>query len=137
VVIGATNRPDIIDEALLRPGRFDRVLQVPIPDREARKQIFHSHTERKPLDSDVNLDKLVEMTDRMTGADIAAIVNAAAMTAIKEHVSKKAGKLKISMRHFEAALNKVKRGGSKGNTRDLQSLPASGSLTQIPDPSHA
>src|SRR5919206_481983 len=100
VVIGATNRPDIIDEALLRPGRFDRILEVPVPDKEARKQIFQIHTRKKPLDSDVNLDKLVEMTDGMTGADIAAIVNAAAMTAIKEHVSKKAGKLKISMRHF-------------------------------------
>jgi transitional endoplasmic reticulum ATPase len=110
---------------------------VAIPDKEARKQIFHIHTTRKPLDSDVNLDKLVEMTNGMTGADVAAIVNAAAMTAIKEHVSKKAGKLKISLRHFEAALNKEKRGSSKGNTRDLQSLPVGGSLTQIPVPSHA
>ncbi|HXG05827.1 MAG TPA: CDC48 family AAA ATPase [Nitrososphaera sp.] len=117
VVIGATNRPDIIDEALLRPGRFDRILEVPIPDREARKQIFQVHTRKKPLDSDVNLDKLVEMTDGMTGADIAAVVNAAAMTAIKEHISKnddkKAGKLKISMKHFDAALDKVKARSSR------------------------
>jgi transitional endoplasmic reticulum ATPase len=110
VVIGATNRPDIIDEALLRPGRFDRILEVPAPDREARKHIIQIHTKKKPLESDVNLDKLVEMTEGMTGADIAALVNAAAMTAIKEHVRQKSGsKLRISMRHFETALNKVKK----------------------------
>jgi transitional endoplasmic reticulum ATPase len=110
VVIGATNRPDIIDEALLRPGRFDRTLEVPVPDKEARKQIFHIHTKKKPLDSDVNLDKLLEMTEGMTGADIAALVNAAAMTAIKEHVRQKSGtKLRISMKHFETALNKIRR----------------------------
>ncbi len=118
VVIGATNRPDIIDEALLRPGRFDRILEVPLPDKEARKQIFQVHTRKKPLDSDVNLDRLVEMTDGMTGADIAAIVNAAAMTAIKEHVTNKKNnsgkKLKISMKHFESALDKVRVGTSKG-----------------------
>jgi transitional endoplasmic reticulum ATPase len=110
VVIGATNRPDIIDEALLRPGRFDRTLEVPVPDKEARKQIFHIHTKKKPLDSDVNLDKLLEMTEGMTGADIAALVNAAAMSAIKEHVRQKSGtKLRISMKHFETALNKIRR----------------------------
>jgi transitional endoplasmic reticulum ATPase len=116
VVIGATNRPDIIDEALLRPGRFDRMLEVPVPDKEARKHIFQIHTNKKPLDSDVNLDKLVEMTEGMTGADIAALVNAAAMTAIKEHVLQKSGsKLKISMRHFDAALNKVKKKNNSSN----------------------
>src|SRR5918994_1599318 len=110
VVIGATNRPDIIDEALLRPGRFDRILEVPPPDKDARKQIFHIHTKKKPLESDVNLDKLVEMTEGMTGADVAALVNAAAMTAIKEHVRQKSGsKLRVSMKHFETALNKVKK----------------------------
>ncbi|MEM2140262.1 MAG: CDC48 family AAA ATPase [Nitrososphaera sp.] len=128
VVIGATNRPDIIDEALLRPGRFDRILEVPIPDKEARKQIFQVHTRRKPVDSDVNLDKLVEMTDGMTGADIAAIVNAAAMTAIKEHVSindgKKTGKLKISMKHFESALDNVKAGSSRART-GIRNFPGS------------
>jgi transitional endoplasmic reticulum ATPase len=129
VVIGATNRPDIIDEALLRPGRFDRILEVPIPDKEARKQIFEVHTRKKPLDSDVNLDKLVEMTDGMTGADIAATVNAAAMTAIKEHLGKKAAKLRISMKHFESALDKVKTGSLRTRTGNFQNLPGSRSLT--------
>src|ERR687885_382112 len=136
VVIGATNRPDIIDEALLRPGRFDRILEVPVPDNEARKQIFLIHTKKKPLDSDVDLGKLVEMTENMTGADIAAIVNAAAMSAIKEHVRQKdSTKLEISMRHFEAALEKVKRkdsarGNSSNKTRDLRTFPIGGSLAQ-------
>src|SRR5918992_1864218 len=133
VVIGATNRPDIIDEALLRPGRFDRMLEVPVPDKESRKHIFQIHTKKKPLESDVNLDKLVEMTEGMTGADIAALVNAAAMSAIKEHVRQKSGsKLKISMKHFETALNKVRKGGSKGKTIDFPNLPASESLTPLP-----
>src|SRR5881296_2371877 len=114
VVIGATNRPDMIDEALLRPGRFDRLLEVPVPDREARMQIFQIHTRNKPLDRSVSLDKLVEMTDGYTGTDVAALVNAAAMSAIKQHIDsgKKSNtkeKLKISMTHFEAAMQKVKR----------------------------
>jgi transitional endoplasmic reticulum ATPase len=123
VVIGATNRPDIIDEALLRPGRFDRILGIPIPNKEARKQIFEIHTRKKPLDSDVDLNNLVDMTEGMTGADIAAIVNAAAMAAIREHVikQKKEGekKLKLSMRNFEAALNKIKtRRGVESNNNN-------------------
>ena len=128
VVIGATNRPDIIDEALLRPGRFDRILEVRPPDKYARKQIFQIHTKKKPLESNVNIDKLVEMTDGMTGADIAAIVNAAAMTAIKEFVRQNGSKLKISMRHFETALEKVKRKNFNNKARDLESFPRSGSL---------
>ncbi len=114
VVIGATNRPDIIDEALLRPGRFDRMLEVPVPDKEARMQIFRIHTRNKPLNGSVSLDKLVEMTDGYTGADVAALVNAAAMSAIKEYINngkKRNNKenLKLSMTHFEGAMKKVKR----------------------------
>jgi transitional endoplasmic reticulum ATPase len=115
VVIAATNRPDIIDEALLRPGRFDRILEVPSPNKDARKQILQIHTRKKPLDSDVKLDKLVEMTDGMTGAEIEAIVNAAAMTAIKNYVNKKGTKLKISMEDFEAAFGKIR-------TKDSQTI---------------
>ena len=128
VVIGATNRPDIMDEALLRPGRFDRILEVPIPDKEARKKIFQVHTGRKPIDQDVNLNKLVEMTDGMTGADIAALVNAAALSAIKEHLNKKedkkAGRMKISMKHFESALGKIKRGSTRAKV-GVQNFPGS------------
>ena len=117
VVIAATNRPDIIDPALLRPGRFDKLLYVPLPDLEARKEIFKIHTERKPLTADVEITKLAEATEGYTGADIAAICNTAVMLAIREHmdkykseeeIKKKAKELKISMKHFEEALKKVK-----------------------------
>ena len=137
VVIGATNRPDIIDEALLRPGRFDRILEVPPPDKDAREQIFDIHTKKKPLESDVNLDKLVEMTEGMTGADVAALVNAAAMTAIKEHVRQKSGsKLRISMKHFETALNKIKkksgnRIANSPNLPDDDAITASSSTASL------
>jgi transitional endoplasmic reticulum ATPase len=132
VVIGATNRQDIIDEALLRPGRFDRMLKVPVPDKEGRRQIFQIHTKKKPLDKSVDLDRLVEMTEGMTGADIASLVNAAAMTAIKEHVNQKAGELQVSMKHFEAALDKISKpkGADAAATRDLQGFSGSGSMTQ-------
>jgi transitional endoplasmic reticulum ATPase len=146
VVIGATNRPDIIDEALLRPGRFDRILEVPVPDKESRREILKIHTSKKPLDHDtVNIDKLVELTEGYTGADIAAMVNAAAMSAIKEHmmtsvnkendIKEETGaktreyikekeqqkpKLKISMNHFELALQKIKK--KNRATIDNQSL---------------
>jgi transitional endoplasmic reticulum ATPase len=116
VVIAATNRPDIIDEALLRPGRFDRILEVPPPDKDARKQILQIHTKKKPLDADVNLDKLVVQTEGMTGAEIAALVNAAAMTAIKEHVTKRGDKLQISMSHFENAFDKIRTGKFNSTT---------------------
>ncbi|HEY9387580.1 MAG TPA: CDC48 family AAA ATPase [Nitrososphaeraceae archaeon] len=128
VVIGATNRPDIIDEALLRPGRFDRILEISVPDKEARKEILEIHTRKKPLDSTVDLDKLVELAEGYTGADIAAMVNAAAMSAIKECItrinakdseSSKKGEinyenddtnnLTISMKHFETALQKIRK----------------------------
>ena len=137
VVIGATNRPDIIDEALLRPGRFDRILEVPAPDKEARKQIFSIHTKKKPLDSDVNLDKLVETTEGMTGADIAALVNAAAMSAIKEHVRQKSGnKLRISMKHFETALNKIKK-KSVNRIANSPNLPGDDAITAASSSSNA
>lgn len=109
VVIGATNRPDIIDEALLRPGRFDRVLEVPPPDKEGRKQIFQIHIGKKPIDKSVSVERLVEMTENLTGADIAALVNAAAMTAIKETVKGGGKEIKITMKHFETAMDKIKR----------------------------
>jgi len=128
VVIGATNRPDIIDEASLRPGRFDRILEIPVPSKKARKQILEIHLKKKPIDSDADIGKLVEITDGFTGADIAAMVNAAAMSAIKENIAE-AGKnnitrgnkeqsdekvkqnnnLTISMKHLEAGLQKIKK----------------------------
>jgi len=112
-VIAASNRPDIIDPALLRPGRFDRLIYVPPPDKEARKEIFKIHTKKKPLAKDVNLDKLAEKTEGYTGADIAAVCNEAVMFAIREYISKEEinqedlKNLKVKAKHFEEALKKV------------------------------
>ncbi len=116
VVIAATNRPDIIDPALLRPGRFDRLIFIPPPDREAREEIFRIHTRSKPLGEDVDLAKLAEATENYTGADIEAVCNEAVMLAIREYISE--GKpldreamkkeLRLRMRHFEEAMKKIK-----------------------------
>ncbi|KAA0001686.1 MAG: CDC48 family AAA ATPase [Thermoplasmata archaeon] len=113
-VIAATNRPDIIDPALLRPGRFDRRIYVPLPDLEARKEIFRIHTEKKPIAKDVDLDSLAERTEGYTGSDIATLCNEAVMFAIREHVGKggatdkeKVKKLKVRAKHFEEALKHV------------------------------
>src|ERR671928_142851 len=88
VVIAATNRPDIIDTALLRPGRFDRLLYVPPPDRDSRIQIIKIHTRKKPLASDINIEQLADHTDGYTGADIASLSSAAVMLALREHITK-------------------------------------------------
>ena len=85
-IIGATNRPDIIDEALLRPGRFDRIIEVPLSDKNARLHILSIHTRKKPLDSTCDLKKIAELTEGYTGADIESLVNAAAIAAIKDHI---------------------------------------------------
>ena len=117
VVIGATNRPDIIDPALLRPGRFDRILYVPPPDRESRLQILNIHTKKKPLAEDVSIEQLADKTDGYTGADIASLSSAAVMLSLREHIKKypdpkEAEKhnqgLKISMKHFEDAMRKIR-----------------------------
>ncbi len=117
IIIAATNRPDIIDSALLRPGRFDRLLFVPPPDLEARKQIFKIHTRKTPLADDVNLDELARKTDGYTGADIASLANTGVMLALREHISKakdpedakkRAKGLKVAKRHFDEALQKIK-----------------------------
>jgi transitional endoplasmic reticulum ATPase len=117
IIIAATNRPDIIDTALLRPGRFDRLLFVPPPGLEARKQIFKIHTGKTPLAEDVNVEEFAKRTDGYTGADIASVANTAVMLALREHISKaknpedakkRAKGLKVSKHHFEEALLKVK-----------------------------
>src|SRR5215212_8516680 len=117
VVIGATNRPDIVDAALLRPGRFDRLLYVPPPDRDSRIQIIKIHTRKKPLDDAVDIERLADQTEGYTGADIASLSSAAVMLALREHVSKYKDpkeaeehkeELKIHMTHFENAMKKIR-----------------------------
>ena len=100
-IIGATNRIDILDPALLRPGRFDRMIDFPIPDEEARKSIFKIHTRALNIEGEVNFNKLVELTEGATGADIKAICTEAGMFAIRKDAEQ------IVKEDFVEAVNKV------------------------------
>ena len=111
LIIGATNRLDIVDEALLRPGRFDRIIQVPNPDSKGREQIFNIHTKKKPLAEDVSISKLVELTDGFSGAEIAAVANRAAIAALKRYVGGKSENIqgiKVTQQDLLDAIDKVK-----------------------------
>lgn len=111
LVIGATNRIDIIDPALLRPGRFDRIIEVPLPDPKGREHIFKIHTKKKPLAKDVDFGKLIELTEGFSGADIAAVANRAGITALKRYVSGKSPSVKeieITQHDLIDAIEKVK-----------------------------
>ena len=103
VVIAATNRPDMVDPALLRPGRFDRLLLTPVPDKKARLEIFKIHTKGMPLAKDVKLDKLVEKTNNYVGSDIESVAREAAMLALRKDLKAK----EVTMEHFEDALKKI------------------------------
>jgi len=124
VVIAATNRPDLLDPALLRPGRFDKLIYVPPPDYKARVEIFKVHTRKLPLAEDVNLEELARKTEGYTGADIAAVCKEAAMLALRE-VYTKTGSLqvtKVEMRHFLEALNKIPPSLSKADIEAYERL---------------
>jgi transitional endoplasmic reticulum ATPase len=117
MVIAATNRPDIIDPALLRPGRFDRLLYVPPPDRDSRIQIIKIHIKKKPLAEDINIEELANHTDGYTGADIASLMSTSVMLALRDHITKykdpkeadnHAKELKVNMRHLEEAMKKIR-----------------------------
>jgi transitional endoplasmic reticulum ATPase len=109
VIIGATNRPDIMDTALLRPGRFDRIILVPVPDKKTRKEIFSVHLQGMPLDKDVKIDELIEKTEGYVGADIESIAREAAIFALREDMKAKT----IRMKHFDKALEKVRPSATK------------------------
>jgi len=103
VVLGSTNRPDMIDPGLLRPGRFDRHVLIPVPDEKSRKKILEVHTAKMPLSKTVNLDKLAETTDGFVGADIAGVCKEAAMSALREDQKAK----EVTMKHFTDAISKI------------------------------
>ena len=109
VIIGATNRPDMLDTALLRPGRFDRIILAPVPDKKTRKEIFKVHTKGVPLEKDVNLSELVEKTEGYVGADIGSVAREAAIFALREDFKAKT----VKMKHFEKALEKVRPSATK------------------------
>jgi transitional endoplasmic reticulum ATPase len=118
VVLGATNRPDMVDPALLRPGRFDRIILVPNPDSRTRAKIIEIHAREKPIGQDVNIQKIAEtMTEGFSGADTAAIVNTAISLVLHEYLAKyptpeeaakHATEAHIMMRHFEQAVKKIR-----------------------------
>ena len=123
VVLAATNRADMIDPALLRPGRFDKIIQIPLPDKESRKMIIQIGAKTIPVIEDVNdpqhvdYEKIAELTDGLSGADVAAIANTAVSLVIHEFldkqpdlkdVEKSSVDAKVTMKHFEEAVKKVR-----------------------------
>ncbi|MEM0115511.1 MAG: CDC48 family AAA ATPase [Fervidicoccaceae archaeon] len=104
IVLAATNRPDIVDPALIRPGRIEKLIYIPPPNKDERIEIFRIHTKNMPLAKDVDLIKLAEITEGYTGADIEALVREAGLRALREDIYTK----EITMRHFEDALQVVK-----------------------------
>lgn len=113
-VIAATNRPELLDKALLRPGRFDRIVEIPLPNTEGREAIFKVHAKKMPLDKNVDFGKLSIITDGYSGAEIKAITIDVGMNAISEGVSK------CKMSHFKDAISSIdsKRKGVKNNGPD-------------------
>jgi transitional endoplasmic reticulum ATPase len=104
VIIGATNRPDIIDQSLLRPGRFDRLILTPAPDVNSRNEILKIHTKNMPLSKDVSLNDLADETDGFSGADIEALCRESAMLALREDIKVK----KVTKNHFQKAMESIR-----------------------------
>jgi transitional endoplasmic reticulum ATPase len=100
VVIGATNRPDMLDSALLRPGRFDRIIFTDVPDKESRLAIFKIHTKNMPLAKDVSLPLLAEKTEGYSGADVEYVVKEAGMLTLRQDLNAK----EVKKKYFDMAL---------------------------------
>jgi len=103
IAIAATNRPDMLDPALLRPGRFDRIIYVPPPDKETRLEILNIYTSKMPLGEDVDLEEIAKMTDGFAGSDLAALCREAAMNALREDEEAD----KVYRRHFDEAFKSI------------------------------
>eukprot|EP00092_Neocalanus_flemingeri_P019952 GFUD01021611.1.p1 GENE.GFUD01021611.1~~GFUD01021611.1.p1 ORF type:complete len:834 (-),score=379.80 GFUD01021611.1:19-2520(-) len=103
-VVAATNRPDMMDQALLRPGRLDRVVYVPLPDMDTRRKVLEVHTRSIPLGNTVDLNMVAARTEGYSGAEVAAVCNEAALAALEENVTAK----KVTEEHFETALKNLK-----------------------------
>lgn len=123
VVLAATNRLDIVDPAMLRPGRFDFLLRLSVPDEKARLEIFKVHTKGKPLDNDVDLEALARATQGLVGSDIGSICKEASMLAIRECIENQKDRkdrdysqFEINARHFAEAMELTKRDGGEGTS---------------------
>jgi len=143
VVIAATNRPDMLDAALLRPGRFDRLVHIGYPDLTARKGIFFIHTKGKPLEADISIDTLADSTDHYSGADIAAVCQEAVMNSIrrfilnggKEKDQNLIGDHTISSEDLRMALEKIPPSGSPNKSLTRLSFEAGDEKGDPADPS--
>ncbi|MFX1514968.1 MAG: CDC48 family AAA ATPase [Promethearchaeota archaeon] len=128
VVIAATNRPDMIDPALLRPGRFDKIISIGLPDQPARLEILKIHTRDVPLATDTNLDELSKKTENFTGADLAALCHEAVFIAVEEHLPSlkemedNFSEYKVSKSHFEQAYDKILGSRKTGRITPTQKL---------------
>ncbi len=108
-IIGATNRLDMLDQALLRPGRFDRLIEIPAPDEKAREKILKIHTKKMNLDNEITIPEIAIMTNEMTGADIKSVCTEAGLFALREN------KKNITLKNFNAAIEKVKKAEEENN----------------------
>ncbi len=115
-IIAASNRPDVLDPALLRPGRFDRIIDVPLPTYEARLEILFIHTRRMNLRKEVSLEDIASKTDGMSGADLKAICTEAGMFAIRER------RHSISKHNFQQAFEKIKKGDSLSQIKEMGAM---------------
>jgi len=119
-VIGATNRPTLIDPALLRPGRFDELIYVSVPDRDGRRRILGIHTARMPLGEDVDLDDIADRADRFTGADLEDLVRRAGLHALRESLSVSV----VGKAHFDAALKETRASVTPEMEREYEAMEA-------------
>jgi transitional endoplasmic reticulum ATPase len=132
MVIAATNRPDLIDPALLRPGRIDSIVRLNIPDKQTRIKIFEVHTKKMPLAKSVNLSYYVDRTEGWTGAEIESLCRNAGITAIKKYASaEKTEKLVIEKEDFEESFKSVSNSTGKISSNDLDSIDKKDVLENI------
>lgn len=120
VVIGATNRPDVLDPAIMRAGRFDKIITIPLPDEKTRLEIFKVHSRGMPLEKDVDLSNLAIKTDALSGADIEGICREAGMSAIRNALSKGKEPKEVSMEDFLQALQNVKPSVTKQHVESMK-----------------
>jgi transitional endoplasmic reticulum ATPase len=120
VVIGATNRPNLVDPALLRPGRFDELIYVGVPDQSGRRHILGIQTARMPLDADVDLDAVAARTDRFTGADLEDVVRRAGLVALR----RSRDTVSVTMADFDAALGEARASVTPEMERDYEQIAA-------------
>ncbi|WP_066413648.1 CDC48 family AAA ATPase [Halorubrum aethiopicum] len=145
VVIATTNRPDLIDSALLRPGRLDRHVHVPVPDEEARRKILEVHTREKPLADDVDLDAIARKTEGYVGADLEAVAREASMNASREfiasvsreEVGESVGNVRVTMAHFEDALEEVNPSVTPETRERYEEIEKQFRRSEVDDPAEA